>query len=192
MTNDKKNTGFIERLKFIIGYTGDTNKAFAEKCGITEKQIYKYLNGSSQPGTPVYVELQKQYPDVNINWLITGGGSPYITMVYPKGANVPEPPDEPDLENFKAVIRNFMDKPFAAEIAMNLVELEYNSPEAYKKVASYIKGVVDGIKMMSQAAKPPERVERRKEERRSGDPSEPTEGIDRRSSQDRRNTGTVR
>lgn len=153
--------------------------------GVSLGAVQHWEIDNTPPNASALVKIRDVF-DVNINWLFTGGGSPYIIMVYPKGANVPEPPDEPNLEDFKAVIKNFMDKPYATEISINLVELEPLSPEAYRKVGSYIKGIVDGVKMMSSAGKPPDHIDRRKGERRSDDPEGSVDVEERRSGRDRR------
>lgn len=49
---------------------------FAKHCGITEKQIYAYLKGASEPGTKFYRNLLINYPNINLNWLISGQGEP--------------------------------------------------------------------------------------------------------------------
>lgn len=47
------------------------------------------------------------------------------------------------------IIQRFNDKSYAMDLNLHLVELERLSPEAYRKVGSYIQGVVDGVRMVA-------------------------------------------
>lgn len=74
MTNDTENNDFVARLNSIIGKSGDNKKTFAKKCGVSEKQLYIYLKGTSEPSMRFFVSVKDQYPWVNIEWLISGNG----------------------------------------------------------------------------------------------------------------------
>lgn len=78
MTNETNNNGFTDRLKQIIAVAGIEKKVFARQCGISPNQLYNYLNGSQEPGTKFYRGLKTTIPSINIDWLITGQGSPNI------------------------------------------------------------------------------------------------------------------
>jgi hypothetical protein len=80
MTSEQENYEFIDRFDTIICKSGESKKDFAKKCGLAEKQIYDYLKGASVPGTKVYRKIKKRYPWVNLDWLISGHGSPTINQ----------------------------------------------------------------------------------------------------------------
>ncbi|BBO78607.1 hypothetical protein DSCW_60240 [Desulfosarcina widdelii] len=69
---------FSERLNYIITKSDVTKKDFARKCGKSEPQLYAYLNGAQLPGTDFYRKLKEEYPQVNLNWLISEEGMPLI------------------------------------------------------------------------------------------------------------------
>ncbi|MBW2623172.1 MAG: helix-turn-helix transcriptional regulator [Deltaproteobacteria bacterium] len=61
--------------KFINDHNISKN-LFAEKCAIHRNTLSGYLNGASEPNTKVLRTLKTHYPSLNLNWLITGHGSP--------------------------------------------------------------------------------------------------------------------
>jgi transcriptional regulator with XRE-family HTH domain len=62
---------FSDRLKKVI--STESVNAFAEKSGITEGSLRKYLSGSSLPGLDKLVAISDTV-QVNIQWLATGEG----------------------------------------------------------------------------------------------------------------------
>jgi hypothetical protein len=68
----------VARLEQIIADIGVEKKVFAKHCKMSPNQIYNYLNGSQEPATKFYRNLKKEYPTVNLNWLISGHGQKYI------------------------------------------------------------------------------------------------------------------
>lgn len=78
MTNETKTSEFSDRLSYVITKSKDKKKVFVKKCGKSEPQLYAYLNGTQLPGTDFYQKLKKHYPFINLDWLISGHGSPTI------------------------------------------------------------------------------------------------------------------
>ncbi|MEW6672628.1 MAG: helix-turn-helix domain-containing protein [Thermodesulfobacteriota bacterium] len=67
---------FKDRLSLIIETLGVDKKVLAKQCGIGRATIFNYLNGNNVPDIKFLNELKKHYPQVNIDWLITGVGDP--------------------------------------------------------------------------------------------------------------------
>ncbi|WP_272151850.1 helix-turn-helix domain-containing protein [Tenacibaculum aiptasiae] len=67
-----------ERLKFIIKSSGFTNKAFAEKAGVNANYISMLIKERQNMSGNFLMNLKKIIPDVNLDWLETGNGEPYI------------------------------------------------------------------------------------------------------------------
>lgn len=182
MTNDTENNNFIARLNSIIGKSGDNKKTFAKKCGVSEKQLYIYLKGTSEPSMRFFMGMKKQYPWVNIDWLVTGVGSQNIGRIdgdLSKNPRAEENGKENIVELKHAdVIRNFKDKANALTLNMDLVDIEALNPTAYKEVSTYIKGVAYGVRVSQ---------DRRHDQRRTHNDQEaiPEEG-DRRQGKSRR------
>jgi hypothetical protein len=179
MTNEKEIIDFASRLRCIIGKSGDTKKVFAERCGTSEKQLYIYLKGASEPGMKFFRNMKEQYSKFNIEWLISGEGEP-ILKESPKDVPQGNVIDSKHAD----VIKRFIDKPYARELNMNLVELERLCPDGYLKVGTFVKGMLEGVQSM--AAEPtPSYGERRKKEA----PDQIPPGGDRRQGPDRRKAG---
>lgn len=62
---------FKDRLKKAIGK--ESVNSFAERCGMTEGVLRKYLSGPTLPGLENLISIAKA-ADINIAWLATGEG----------------------------------------------------------------------------------------------------------------------
>lgn len=154
MINETIFNTFAERLQHIIKVFGfeKNKKGFAKKCGISGNQIYNYADGSQEPGTKFYRGLKESYPEVSIDWLISGQGRPFI---------------EGQLDNVvelkhEQVIREFKDKDFALELNQALVALEKRSLKEFYKVGGYITGLVDQPERRREDVGPPDGMEERR------------------------------
>jgi len=63
---------FSERIKAVIGEESVRN--FAQRAGISEGGLRRYLSGNSEPGLSALKGIAKA-GDVNIEWLATGEGA---------------------------------------------------------------------------------------------------------------------
>ena len=82
-----------DRLNLIIETIGVDKKDLAEQCGIARATIFNYLNGKSVPDAKFLHELKKHYPQVNLDWLITGEGEQYLYNKEGSDNVVPMDPD---------------------------------------------------------------------------------------------------
>lgn len=139
MTNDKKNTDFIVRLKLMIKNCGDKKKVFAEKCGIAETNLYTYLRGASLPAMPFFVAMKNQYPWVNIDWLITGQGDPTTGVDERDG-----PENVIDIQH-NEIIKDFKDKPRAKDANISLLAIESLDRDAFVEMVGFIKGTASNL-----------------------------------------------
>lgn len=62
---------FLDRLLVAIGE--DNPHAFAQKCGLTDSVLRRYINGGSLPRMDTLVTIART-AGVNIDWLATGEG----------------------------------------------------------------------------------------------------------------------
>ena len=65
---------FKERIKSLRKHVGLTQKEFTEKTGITQSSFSKYENGLRFPEYDFFLKIHKTFPEINIEWLITGLG----------------------------------------------------------------------------------------------------------------------
>jgi transcriptional regulator with XRE-family HTH domain len=174
MTNETKNNDLGDRLKQIILNCGVEKKMFAKKCGISPNQLHNYLNGSQEPGSKFYRGLKNKYPDVSIDWLMSGDGRPYLK----KDGDQKNETSMLDLQHDR-VIRQFDDKKFALEISQALMAMEKASLKEFYKLGGYIKALSEsGIEM---------RTEPGHSQNQQND-SDVWDGTERRSGNDRRKT----
>lgn len=115
---------------------------FAKKAGIVPTTFQNYLNGR-MPNSETLINICSTY-NVSIDWILTGYGE----MLRTDSAHETPAENGNVIEVEHAdIIRRFDDKAYARDLNLHLLELERLSPEAFRKVGSYIKGVVDGIRI---------------------------------------------
>ena len=69
------NEDFSNRLKAVIEYYGESASSFSEKIEVQRSSISHIISGRNKPSIDVLEKILAIYPDLNINWLITGFGS---------------------------------------------------------------------------------------------------------------------
>ncbi len=69
--------GFKNRLKDIINFSGISISKFAEICGVSISSLQRYLDGKNEPKVSFLKRLASHF-NVNLNWLLTGEGNPYL------------------------------------------------------------------------------------------------------------------
>ena len=66
----------IDRLKMILDRVNLTPGNFADKIGVAPATISHILSGRNKyPSAEVMLRLHDTYPDIDLNWLLTGEGS---------------------------------------------------------------------------------------------------------------------
>ena len=129
--------------------------------------------------------------NVNLNWLLTGKGDPYIKEDKPNagGSQAPPPSNVIEIEHME-LVRGFQDKPRALSINKGLMELEKLDQETFKRIETYIKATVDQVKYAAEQA-PMYSADRRRGERRTQEaPS--SKGEERRSGKNRRSASAIK
>lgn len=176
----------IARIKESMNYSA--NLQVAELFGLSAADFSK----RKKTGTilPIVVEwaINKK---VNIDWLLTGKGTPYIkeetatpTETKP---TTPESNNVVELQHIE-LVRRFTDKPRAKGADMDLLEIEKLDRETFIEVVGFIKGVANNLKMASekQAYASPDLQEEDSDQ--SDNQQFALQGRNRRSGLDRRKT----
>lgn len=74
-------TSINERIKFIIEEEeSGVNSRFAKKIGVSSSVVSNYMPEGERKGEPSFSILQRileAYPQISINWLVTGEGKPF-------------------------------------------------------------------------------------------------------------------
>jgi hypothetical protein len=181
------------RLNFILSELGIGQQTLADKLGIPVHKVKSIKIGKVKISPEIAVLIEEKF-NFSFKWLLTGKGEPYLNPARTPGDAAGDqfkehgaPHNVIDIDHGD-VIRRFRDKPYARDLNMCLVELERLSPEAYKKVGSYIKGVVDGVRMVS-GDKLDDPQDRRQSKRRVQEHPDKIPDQDRRDGNDRRKAG---
>lgn len=66
------------RFKQLLDEKNLTAKHFADLIKVNASAVSHILNGRSKPGFDVLDKIAQAFPDINLNWLVTGKGKPYI------------------------------------------------------------------------------------------------------------------
>ena len=70
-----------ERFKQLLEEKNLTATRFAAMIKVNASAMSHILNGRSKPGFDVLDKIAQAFPDVNLNWLISGKGSQYINRI---------------------------------------------------------------------------------------------------------------
>ena len=66
----------IERLKMILERVNLTPGGFADKIGVAPATISHILSGRNKyPSAEVMLRMHESYPDIDLNWFLTGEGT---------------------------------------------------------------------------------------------------------------------
>lgn len=83
-----------ERFKQLLEDKNLTATRFAALIKVNASAMSHILNGRSKPGFDVLDKIAQAFPDVNLNWLISGKGSLYNN---PSRTETPSRPKQADL-----------------------------------------------------------------------------------------------
>ena len=72
MVNSKD---FVKRLEKILEYYSMSAAAFAEKVDFNRSTISHLLSGRNKPSLEFVMKLLKEFPEVEMNWLLYGKGN---------------------------------------------------------------------------------------------------------------------
>lgn len=86
-----------DRLNEIIEKKGLTATKFAAMIDVNPSAISHLLKGRNKPGYDVLVNIARAFPDISMDWLLTGKGSMYTQAVERPSvfANTPEKKEKP-------------------------------------------------------------------------------------------------
>ncbi len=66
---------FVKRLEKILEYYSISATAFAEKMDFNRSTISHLLSGRNKPSLEFVMKLLQKFPEVEMNWLLSGKGS---------------------------------------------------------------------------------------------------------------------
>lgn len=168
----KEFTRRLLELMNLLGFKDRQRSKFAEQIGVSASFLSDVLNLKSGPSFSLISGISKSFQQVNIQWLLTGNGTPYLTK------DVDASTDKSDKPSHSVIISNFKQKELAWQINWDLLKLEGLDPNELFEIQEFINYRLS-------------KLERRESERRKvDDPDAIPGGKERRSNRDRRKTGT--
>lgn len=86
-----------ERFKQLLKEKKLTATRFAAIIKVNASAMSHILNGRSKPGFDVLDKIAQAFPDVNLNWLISGNGSLYNNQISPPAKEAEKIPVQKNL-----------------------------------------------------------------------------------------------
>lgn len=96
-----KQTAMEKRLQQFLSAENISQSQFADSIGVAKASVSHILAGRNKPGFDFIENMARRYPDLSIEWLISGKGKMYKSLASfqepPVPAAEPERPDEGSL-----------------------------------------------------------------------------------------------
>ena len=73
------NNNMIKRLEAFIKSKQLTKSSFAAKIGVQRSSLAHFFSGRNKPSLDFYIKIKNKYPEVDLNWIISGIKSKNIT-----------------------------------------------------------------------------------------------------------------
>ena len=89
-------SGLAERINFILKHYNIAAGDFADKLGIQKSSVSHLLSGRNKPSFQFLIKLLKAFPDINLNWFISGDGD-----IFKNTAPIPEYENLTDFEKIE-------------------------------------------------------------------------------------------
>ena len=64
-----------KRFSILLEELGENKNSLSKKMGLNNSTIGKIVNGDRQPSYQILHKFSETFPNVNLNWLITGEGN---------------------------------------------------------------------------------------------------------------------
>ena len=130
-----------ERFKQLLEEKNLTATRFAAMIKVNASAMSHILNGRSKPGFDVLDKIAQAFPDVNLNWLISGKGSLYNNRISTPAKEVEKIPVQKKKNAFlsKKKIqkqKRFYDRPFPSLRYLQPKERRSNGLSYFLKTAA--------------------------------------------------------
>lgn len=83
-----------DRLKQIIDYYNLTARGFEKKIFVSEGVISKFLSSKNGIKADTFEKINAIFPEINLDWLITGRGDMLFDEEQKQNKNPPQPIDD--------------------------------------------------------------------------------------------------
>ena len=127
-----------ERFKQLLEEKNLTATRFAAMIKVNASAMSHILNGRSKPGFDVLDKIAQAFPDVNLNWLISGKGSLYNNRISTPAKEVEKIPVQKNLFEEEEIQKQkrFYDRPFPSLRYLQPKERRSNGLSYFLKTAA--------------------------------------------------------
>ena len=115
-----------ERFKQLLKEKNLTAARFAELIQVNASAMSHILNGRNKPGFDVLEKIVQAFPDVNLNWLISGQGNIYNSV--PQNTNLSEKDKQENMPSIPPSLQ-----PLQGNNPSSVLSLE-NVPKKIKRI----------------------------------------------------------
>lgn len=92
---------FSNRLQQFIQVIGETPTSLESKIGVSKGAIYKAVKNGKKVGVEILEKILLRYPNLNLNWLVTGSGLMFRPLVQIE--NIPGPAFKEDAPAYHSI-----------------------------------------------------------------------------------------
>lgn len=93
-----------ERLEQFLAAENISQAAFADRLNVARASISHILSGRNRPGYEFFASLIRNYPSLNIEWLISGKGKMYKDIQTPSVRQSLFPTEAPDITDVNSAL----------------------------------------------------------------------------------------
>ena len=105
-----------QRLQQFLNAENLSQSQFADRLGVAKASVSYILAGRNKPGYDFIVSLSRQFPNLNLEWLINGRGRMY--KVTGQEAEIPVPEADNIFENTPESIESQIDQPKIVKVVI--------------------------------------------------------------------------
>ena len=66
------------RIQKLIESKKLTKSAFAKEIGIQRSSLAHFFSGRNKPSLEFFLKIKEKYPEIDLNWIISGEKSQYL------------------------------------------------------------------------------------------------------------------
>ena len=141
-----------DRIRYLRGDL--SQEEFAKRLGVSLGSVQNWELNNKIPKGDYLVRFLKRL-NIDINWLLTGEGRPYILTEnnsnaqneYVSEKKTGQPEIASTIIQHYELVKQFNDCELAKTANMELLTIERLNPQAFREVVSYIKGISGGLKL---------------------------------------------